>query len=116
MSTILIVDDSMMTQMMLNVIIKEHFPDWTVIQAKDAEEAQDKVAGVSFDYATVDMNMPGLSGLELIPLLQISHPDAKIALLTANIQHSIKSRAEDLGIELLSKPIVESTIVKFLEQ
>lgn len=116
MKTILVVDDSMMTRMMLTTIIKEHYPEWTIVQAKDADDALEKVIGVDFDFATIDMNMPGRTGLELIPLLQKSHPRAKMALLTANIQKKVSDNAKEIGVELLSKPVNETIILKFLEQ
>ena len=50
MKTILVVDDSMMTRMMLTTIIKEHYPDWTIIQAKDADDALEKVIDLDFDF------------------------------------------------------------------
>ena len=116
MKTILVVDDSMMTRMMLTTIIKEHYPEWTIVQANDADDALEKVVDLDFDFATIDMNMPGKTGLELIPLLQKSHPKAKMALLTANIQKKVADDAEALGIELLCKPVNEAIVIKFLEQ
>ena len=80
------------------------------------DDALEKVVDLDFDFATIDMNMPGISGLELIVLLQKSHPRAIIALLTANIQKKVSDSAEELGIELLSKPVNEANILKFLEQ
>ena len=114
MTTFLIVDDSMMTRMMVKTIVAEHYPDWEVMQAKDSEDALSQVKDKSFDVATIDMNMPGISGLELIPKLQESHPNAKIALLTANIQKKIHERADKLGVQVLSKPVNEEIILKYL--
>lgn len=116
MKTLLVVDDSMMTRMMVKTIVNEKYPDWEVIQAKDAEDALSKVKDANFDIATIDMNMPGKTGLELIPMLQESHPDAKIALLTANIQKHIRDRAKELGIPVLNKPVNEEVILKYLEE
>jgi len=116
MKTFLVVDDSMMTRMMVKSIVAEHYPDWNILQAKDAEDALAQVADNSFDIATIDMNMPGMTGLELIPLLQKSHPDAKIALLTANIQNRIIDQAKQLGIPVIGKPVHEVAILKYLEE
>jgi len=115
MKTFLVVDDSMMTRLMVKTIVAEHHPDWKILQAKDADDALEQVADIDFDIATVDMNMPGKTGLELIPILQESHPDAKIALLTANIQKRIIDKAEELGIQVIGKPVNEDAILKYLE-
>jgi len=114
MKTMLIVDDSMLTRMMVNTIVSTHYPDWNIIMAVDAADALTKVSDIDFDIATIDMNMPGISGLELIKKLQISHPKAKLALLTANIQRSIANEAESLNIALLSKPVNEELIKQYL--
>ena len=114
MKTILIVDDSLMTRMMIESIISSNHPDWTIIKAKDAEDALNQITEQAFDYATVDMNMPGITGLELIPKLQIKEPMAKIALVTANIQESIQKHAALLEIEVINKPINEQSILNFV--
>jgi CheY-like chemotaxis protein len=41
-------------------------------------------------------------------------PQAKIGLLTANIQESIQHKAEALGIGFISKPITEEKILSFI--
>ena len=114
MTTFLIVDDSMMTRMMVKTIVTEHFPDWDIMTAKDAEDALQQVATTDFDIATVDMNMPGMTGLELIPYLKGKNSSAKIALLTANIQESIRTKADDLGIQVINKPVREELILEFI--
>ena len=60
------------------------------------------------------MNMPGMSGLELAEKLRTSHPDIRLALLTANVQESIQRRAADLGVRFFRKPIGEAVIADIL--
>ena len=50
-TTILIVDDSTVSRMVLGAIIKEHMPDITIIEAKSGDDALTKVAGLSIDMA-----------------------------------------------------------------
>ena len=114
MTTMLIIDDSMMTRLMVKTIVSEANPDWEIIQASDGDDALKKLVDKTFDYATVDMNMPGMTGLELIPYLQKHCPDAKIALLTANIQSSIQDKATSLGVPVINKPVSEDKILGFI--
>lgn len=114
--TMLIVDDSQVSRMMIKAIVHDTMPDWNVIEAGNAEDAvkqlEQSVEGV--DYISMDMNMPGVDGLTIIPTLKEKCPKAQIALLTANIQDSVRERAEKLGIQFITKPITEDKIVPFI--
>ncbi|MBL4827676.1 MAG: response regulator transcription factor [Spongiibacteraceae bacterium] len=111
---VLIVDDSMVSRMMVFAIIKDAHPDWDISQAADADEAINMENLADCDYVTLDMNMPGKTGLEIAPALISAAPHAKIALLTANIQDYVKMESQRLGIELIAKPITEEKILNFI--
>ena len=114
-TTILIVDDSTVSRMVLGAIIKEHMPDITIIEAKSGDDALTKVAGLSIDMAILDYNMPGINGLDLFEELAKIVTIPRRALLTANIQDSVRENAQKIGVEFLNKPISESIIVPFLQ-
>jgi CheY-like chemotaxis protein len=53
-----------------------------------------------------DINMPGMSGLELLPKAKALRPDVPIIMITAYGDADTKRKALDSGAEtLLSKPI-----------
>jgi len=58
--------------------------------------------------------MPGMDGITLAEKLKASYPEARMALLTANIQDSIRDRAKELDIEFIQKPITEDKVVAFV--
>ena len=66
------------------------------------------------DLAVLDMNMPGMSGIELAERLRLSHPGMKLALLTANAQEAVQRRAAALGVHFFRKPIGETVIADIL--
>jgi len=113
-TTILVVDDSLLSRKMVTAFALEAFPDANVIAAETGEQALEKTAGVSFQLATIDFNMPGMDGLTLVEKLKRDHPDARFALVTANIQDSIAKRAKALGVEFVSKPVTEENITRFM--
>lgn len=113
--TILICDDSRISRMMIKAIVVDRKPDWTIIEADCGDDAISKTAEQSFDVATLDLNMPGMDGLELAEKLQQQYPDAAYALLTANIQDAIKQRAEQLNIQFIGKPITEQKVGAYLD-
>jgi two-component system, chemotaxis family, chemotaxis protein CheY len=112
--TILVVDDSRVSRMLIRTIINHSNPDAKVIEACNAEEALAKTQSTNIDIATLDLNMPGMDGLLLASNLLERFPHAKIGLLTANIQDAVKQKAEALKISFISKPITEEKILKFI--
>lgn len=112
---ILVCDDSRISRMMIKAIIVDRKPNWTVIEAENGDDALAKVAEQPFDIATLDLNMPGMDGLELAEKLQAIYPTAKYSLLTANIQDSIKERADKLNLTFIGKPITEEKVGAYLD-
>jgi len=112
---ILVCDDSRISRMMIKAIIADRKPDWTIIEAENGDDALMKVQDQAFDVATLDLNMPGMDGLELADKLQVSYPNAVYSLLTANIQDAIKVRAEKLNLTFIGKPITEDKVGAFLD-
>lgn len=113
--TVMIVDDSGISRMMLRAIIENSYDDWSILEAIDANEAQRLSESNKIDLITLDMNMPGMDGLTVAPILKKNCPAAKIALLTANFQDRIKTKAEMQGLIFIPKPITEDKVLEFVE-
>jgi len=109
-NTVLIVDDSRVSRMMIRAIVLDAHPDWAILEAGNGDEAINVATGKSIQHMILDYNMPGMNGLELADTLIGSHPDAKLTLLTANVQDSIRNRAQEIGVEFVSKPITDEKI------
>lgn len=63
-------------------------------------------AGVSIILILSDINMPGMSGLELLPKAKAMRPDVPIIMITAYGDADTKRKALENGAEaLLTKPI-----------
>ena len=114
MTSMLIIDDSITSRMMLKSIVSKAHTDWQICEAGNADEALVEIAKQSFDIVSVDYNMPGMDGLTLIPLLQQKMPDARIALFTANIQDYIQQGADQLGIPIIHKPITPNKVLDYV--
>jgi CheY-like chemotaxis protein len=113
-NTILIVDDSRVSRMLIRAIITQADPQADIIEASTGHEALEKVKDINITMATLDLNMPGIDGLSLASELLAKFPQAKIGLLTANIQEMVRQKAEALGISFISKPITEEKILNFI--
>ena len=112
--TMLIVDDSRFARHMIRKFITHAFPDWTILEAGNGQEALEKTAKVAVDVMTIDFNMPGMDGLTLATALHTRYPAARITLLTANIQESVQQRAAATGVRFLAKPLTEDDRAAFL--
>lgn len=116
MKKVLVVDDSQISCLVTQAIIQGHYPDWEVLLAYDALEAIALTQEHSFDYITLDMNMPGRDGLSVAPELMQASPNAVIALLTGVTQERVRERAEELGLIFISKPVTDLKILEFFKQ
>src|SRR5438874_10735318 len=63
-------------------------------------------AGASLVLILSDINMPGMSGLELLPKAKTARPDVPVIMITAYGDDATKRKALEGGAEgLLTKPI-----------
>ena len=111
---VLIVDDSMVSRMMIKEIVLTQHPDWDCHQAANADKAVEACLNEQFDYITLDLNMPGRTGLEAAPDIMEKQESVKVALLTANIQSVTKEKATALGLSFVAKPINADEILAFI--
>ena len=76
-----------------------------VDEAGDGQNALRLAEQKHFDVAIIDMNMPGLSGLELLQRLQISQVDTEVMILTGEATIETAVQAMKLGAyDYLTKP------------
>lgn len=112
--TILVVDDSRVSRMLVRAIIDQANEQIQVIEASNGEEALNKTQEIQVTVAILDLNMPGMDGLVLGSKLLARFPKAKIGLLTANVQDIVREKAKALGITFIPKPITEERILGFI--
>ena len=76
-----------------------------------AEQRITDAAGASLILILSDINMPGMSGLELLPKAKALRPDVLIIMITAYGDAETKRKALENGAEaLLTKPIDFGTL------
>lgn len=112
---ILIVDDSAMILVLLENALS--LEDHEVEKARDAEEAIDMVTTFKFDIGIFDVNMPGKSGLELIPIIKSMEngKDMKIVILTTESSEEMKTKAKLAGAKAwLVKPFQNDQLIELV--
>ena len=113
--TVLVVDDSRVSRLMIKAIIESKFPEWSIAEASDGDTALRMARENDYDFISLDMNMSGRDGLMIAPDLMTECPNARIALLTGNLQERVKEQALKQGLVFISKPITEQKVLAFYE-
>ncbi|MBF0321172.1 MAG: response regulator [Nitrospirae bacterium] len=111
---ILIVDDSALARMMVKNVISQEFPHWQIVEAGNAEDGLNKLKTHPISVALIDFNMPGMNGIDLAAKLLESNPGISVHLVTANIQETMRQRAEAMGIGFIKKPVSKDDITRVM--
>ena len=80
--------------------------------AKDGKEALDLVSKNNYDLITLDLNMPGIDGIEVAKEVLKNNPDQKILIITALKNEFNKETFEKIGLNYyLFKPFSEEQLI-----
>jgi len=109
---VLVVDDSRFARTLVKGYLGELRPDWRIHDAPGIEEAVTVAQGLALDAAILDLNMPGGDGITLADRLRERQPGLRVVLLTANIQESVRQRAEAHAMFFAAKPITPERIAQ----
>ena len=113
---VLIVDDSKLARMAIAKVVRTLHPDWTQLEAANADEALATVKTAEIDITILDFNMPGRDGLELAAELRDREPKMPVAVMSANYQTEIVNRSQQTGATFLSKPVTQDALAGFLKE
>ncbi|MDD3270139.1 MAG: response regulator [Syntrophomonadaceae bacterium] len=103
---ILLADDSQFFKNFLLRIFNEYLPDALIYQAGNGQEAFQIYHNEKPDFVLTDLLMPGINGHELVRLIKESDHEAKIIVLSADIQKSTREEIEAMGvIDFINKPL-----------
>ena len=112
--SLLIVDDSRMSRMMLNRLVADLRPDWRITEAASGNDALEMIERDPPTLVSLDVNMPGMSGLETAGRIRLRNPDIRIVICTANIQDYVRQAAEKAGVHFVSKPITPESVARMV--
>jgi len=92
MSHLLVVDDSGVDRLLAGHLLKRN-TDWTVSFAGNGKEAVEKFEEQLPDLVVTDLQMPEMSGLELVELVRERHPRIPVVLMTSYGSEAIACEA-----------------------
>ncbi|NHZ42740.1 MULTISPECIES: response regulator [Massilia] len=91
---VLLVDDHSLFRSGIRSLLQRHAEFAVVGEAADGVEGIKRARQLQPDVVLLDLNMPGMSGVETLQLMQQDCPDAAIVMLT------VSEESQDLGTAL----------------
>ena len=95
----LIVDDYPVNRETLKGLFKRYFPSMIVEEARDGQEAMDKLESFRPHLILMDIRLPDGSGLELTKKIKETNPDSKVLVLTGYHYPEYQERATLYGAD-----------------
>lgn len=102
---LLIVDDSIFSQKVNASCIKKCLKDVNIYFAQNGKDGLEKYKKIRPDYIMIDLLMPVMSGSELIKEIKKFDNNAKIFVVSADVQKNVKNEIKDYIISFINKPI-----------
>ena len=108
---ILVVDDETDVEMLFRQQFRRDLRSgrFTMDFAQSADNALQRISDLADESLILilsDINMPGMSGLEMLPKAKAARPDVPVIMITAYGDDNTKRKALEGGAEaLLTKPI-----------
>ena len=112
---VLVVDDDADLRLSVASALSEnHF---IVDQAKDGEEAVNRIRAGKYDLAILDVNMPRLTGIEALKEIKAHDPSIIVIMMTAfsNVRDAVEATKEG-AYNYLEKPIKAENLVYLVEK
>lgn len=110
---ILIVEDEELERTSIKIFLEENLPEAEIVgEAKSGYEAIELIDRHDINLMLVDVNIPGIDGMEVVRFARKKLPDAVIIITTAYDDFSIAHKAIKLKVDdFLLKPIRKEVLL-----
>lgn len=113
MKLLIVDDDSAVVDFFAQVA--ETLKAGTVDTADSGEEAMARVINDQYDLITLDIRMPGTSGLEILAMIRNMCPHAIIALISGHFPPDIPEETAHCADVMLEKPVKLDVLTRLIE-
>jgi two-component system chemotaxis response regulator CheY len=112
---VLLVDDSALARRSMRQILAAAGHE--VVEAEDGMVALERYFVEKPDVVLLDLVMRGMYGLDVLNKLRQLDPDARVIVVTADIQRSSQELVEEAGARgFLSKPAEPAVVLETIQQ
>ncbi len=114
----LVCDDSKMARKMLIKSLKSLLGEnIEIIEASDGQEAVDAYAQITPEITFMDLTMPVMNGFDAVKIIHEKNKDAKVIVVSADIQEASMAKAKENGaLGFIKKPVNEANLKPVLEK
>ena len=110
---ILLVDDSGLARRSMRAILEP--AGYQVVEAEDGMSALERYFLEKPDLVLLDLVMRGMTGLDVLSKLQELDGDARVVVVSADIQDSSREMAESGGASgFVTKPVERAALLKVI--
>jgi two-component system, LytTR family, response regulator LytT len=111
----LLVDDEAPARSELRFLLGEHAEVQVVGEAASAPEALELARDLRYDVVFLDVEMPGLTGLEAAPLVHERRDPPAIVFVTAHAEYAVDAFAVE-AFDYLLKPVDPDRLARVIER
>lgn len=99
MKKILVADDHSVVRFGLRIIIREHFPEYEVLEAYNADTVKEQMSQARFELVLLDLVMPDTDSGLLMQWIVSSFPETKVLVVSMNPEQLYGRRYLQLGAQ-----------------
>lgn len=116
-SHLLLVDDDPILLTALTGTLENHLGHYSLNTCSAATTAVDLLKTRKYDTVISDVNMPGMSGLELLETVTRSYPTTPVVLMSGSLDRVMIAKALEAGaVNVLTKPFARDVFVHTIRQ
>jgi len=113
--SVLVVDDAAFMRMMIRDILSRE--GYVIYEAVNGRDAVEKYQEVRPDLVTMDITMPGMSGLEALQAIRDQDPAARVLMVSAMGQQKMIVEALEHGaMDFLVKPFQPTKVLETVKK
>jgi DNA-binding LytR/AlgR family response regulator len=111
----LLVDDEAPARSELRYLLNEHGDVEVVGEAASAGEALELARSVHYDVVFLDVEMPGLTGIQAAPLVRERRDPPAVVFVTAHAEYAVDAFAVE-AFDYLLKPVEPERLARVLDR
>ena len=110
---VLVIEDDETFCQFLSELLKDK--GYEVVSSTDGIDGYEKAWEYRYDLFIFDVRTPGLLGTEIAEALKQNNPGAKVILISAFADDTLRKAASNLGASLLSKPFSADDLFEVID-